>query len=77
MARLLTVGVAWLAAFGLFAALIEWSARPPRPTPTPPVTYALPPTESLCDGEDVPSGVYLYDILSANDEKTGKLIIVR
>jgi hypothetical protein len=33
--RLVVTGVAWLAAFGLFAALIEWSARPPRPTPTP------------------------------------------
>ena len=28
MARLLVAGVAWLAAFGLFAALVVWSARP-------------------------------------------------
>jgi len=35
MTRLLFAGVAWLAAFGLFAALVDWSARP-RPTPTPP-----------------------------------------
>ena len=33
--RLVVAGVAWLAAFGLFAALIEWSTRPPRPAPTP------------------------------------------
>jgi hypothetical protein len=39
--RLVVTGVAWLAAFGLFAALIEWSARPPRPTPTPPAVTDL------------------------------------
>jgi hypothetical protein len=39
--RLVVSGVAWLAAFGLFAALIEWSARPPRPTPTPPAVTDL------------------------------------
>jgi len=33
--RLVVAGVVWLTAFGLFAALIEWSARPPRPRPTP------------------------------------------
>jgi hypothetical protein len=38
--RLLVAGVAWLAAFGLFAALVEWSARP-KPTPTPPAVTAL------------------------------------
>ena len=41
MVRLLLAGVAWLAAFGVFAALIEWSARPPRPAPTPPAVTAL------------------------------------
>jgi hypothetical protein len=41
MVRLLFAGVAWLAAFGLFAALIQWSARPPRPTPTPPAVTDL------------------------------------
>src|SRR5262245_30164029 len=41
MARLLVAGVAWLAALGLFAALIQWSVRPPRPTPTPPAVTAL------------------------------------
>src|SRR4051812_24946611 len=40
MTRLLVAGVAWLAAFGLFAAFVEWSARP-RPTPTPPADTAL------------------------------------
>src|SRR5215216_496940 len=40
MARLLIAGVAWLAAFGLFAALVQWSARP-RPTATPPELTAL------------------------------------
>ena len=40
MARLLVAGVAWLAAFGSFAALVEWSARP-RPTPTPPAVTDL------------------------------------
>ena len=40
MARLLVAGVAWLAAFGLFAALVEWSARP-RPSPTPPALTDL------------------------------------
>jgi len=40
MARLIVAGVAWLAAFGLFAALVAWSVRP-RPTPTPPALTAL------------------------------------
>ena len=40
MARLLVAGVAWLAAFAFFAALVQWSARP-RPTPTPPAVTAL------------------------------------
>jgi len=40
MARLLVAGVAWLAAFGLFAALVVWSAHP-RPTPTPPALTDL------------------------------------
>ena len=40
MARLLVAGVAWLAAFGLFAAVVVWSARP-RPTPTPPAVTDL------------------------------------
>jgi hypothetical protein len=40
MARLFVAGVAWLAAFGLFAALVMWSARP-RPTPTPPALTDL------------------------------------
>jgi hypothetical protein len=40
MTRLLVAGVAWLAAFGLFAALVAWSARP-RPTPTRPAVTAL------------------------------------
>jgi hypothetical protein len=40
MARLLAAGVAWLAAFGMFAALVEWSARP-KPTVTPPAVTAL------------------------------------
>jgi hypothetical protein len=40
MARLLVAGVAWLAAFALFAAVVQWSARP-RPTPTPPAVTAL------------------------------------
>ncbi len=40
MARLFIAGVAWLAAFGLFAALLQWSARP-RPSLTPPAVTAL------------------------------------
>ena len=40
MTRLLVAGVAWLAAIGGFAALIEYSARP-RPTPTPPAVTSL------------------------------------
>ena len=40
MARLLVAGVAWLAAFALFAAVVVWSARP-RPTPTPPAVTDL------------------------------------
>src|SRR5678816_4823342 len=40
MLRLLVAGVAWLAAIGSFAALIEYSARP-RPTPTPPAVNDL------------------------------------
>ena len=40
MLRLLVAGVAWLAAIGSFAALIEYSARP-RPTPTPPAVTDL------------------------------------
>ena len=40
MTRLLVAGVAWLAAFGLFAALVVWSAHP-RPTPTPPALTDL------------------------------------
>ena len=40
MARLFLAGVAWLAAFGLFAAIVVWSARP-RPTPTPPALTDL------------------------------------
>jgi hypothetical protein len=40
MARLAVAGVAWLAALGLFAASIQWSARP-RPTPTPPAVTDL------------------------------------
>jgi len=40
MARLAVAGVAWLAALGLFAAIIQWSARP-RPTPTPPAVTDL------------------------------------
>ena len=40
MPRLLVAGVAWVAAFGSFAALVEWSARP-KPTPTPPAVTAL------------------------------------
>jgi len=40
LTRLLVAGVAWLAAFGLFAAVVEWSARP-RPTPTPPALTDL------------------------------------
>lgn len=39
--RLLVAGVAWLAAVGLFAALINWSVRPPRPSPTPPAVTDL------------------------------------
>ena len=40
MFRLFVAGVAWLAAIGSFAALIEYSARP-RPTPTPPAVTDL------------------------------------
>jgi hypothetical protein len=40
MTRLFVAGVAWLAAIGGFAALIEYSARP-RPTPTPPAVTSL------------------------------------
>jgi hypothetical protein len=40
MTRLVIAGVAWLTAFGLFAVLVQWSARP-RPTPTPPAVTAL------------------------------------
>jgi len=40
MTRLVVAGVAWLAAFALFAALVQWSARP-RPRPTPPAVTAL------------------------------------
>ena len=40
MTRLFVAGVAWLAAMGLFAAVIGWSARP-RPTPTPPALTDL------------------------------------
>jgi hypothetical protein len=40
MARLVIAGVAWLAAFGLFAAIVVWSARP-RPIPTPPALTDL------------------------------------
>jgi hypothetical protein len=40
MLRLLVAGVAWLAAIGAFAALVEYSARP-RPTPTPPAVTDL------------------------------------
>ena len=29
------------------------------------------------DGSDVAPGVYLYDILTRGDEKTGKLVVVR
>jgi hypothetical protein len=39
--RLVIAGVAWLAAFGLFAALIVWSAHPPRPAPSPASVTAL------------------------------------
>jgi len=40
MFRLLVAGVAWLAAIGAFAALVEYSAHP-RPTPTPPAVTDL------------------------------------
>jgi hypothetical protein len=40
MARLFIAGGAWVAAFGLFAALVVWSARP-RPIPTPSRVTAL------------------------------------
>jgi hypothetical protein len=40
LTRLFVAGVAWLTAFGLFAALVDWSARP-RPTPTPPALTDL------------------------------------
>jgi hypothetical protein len=40
MLRLIIAGVAWLAALGLFAALVQYSARP-RPTPTPPAVNDL------------------------------------
>lgn len=41
MARLFAAGVAWLTAFGLFAALVLWSARAPPPSPTPPAVTNL------------------------------------
>jgi hypothetical protein len=40
MFRLFVAGVAWLAAIGAFAALVDYSARP-RPTPTPPAVTDL------------------------------------
>ena len=40
MTRLALAGVAWLAAIGLFAALIEYSVRP-RPTPPAPAVTDL------------------------------------
>jgi len=40
MLRLLVAGVAWLAAIGAFAALVQYSARP-RPAPTPPAVTDL------------------------------------
>jgi hypothetical protein len=40
MTRLIVAGVAWLAALGLFAALVDYSARP-RPTPSPPALTDL------------------------------------
>jgi len=40
LTRLFVAGVAWLAAMGLFAAVIGWSARP-HPTPTPPALTDL------------------------------------
>ena len=40
LTRLLAAGVAWLAAFGLFAALVVWSARP-TPIPTSPQLTSL------------------------------------
>jgi hypothetical protein len=40
MTRLIAAGVAWLAAFSLFAAVVVWSARP-RPTPTLPAVTDL------------------------------------
>jgi hypothetical protein len=40
MTRLVVAGVAWLAAVGLFAALVDYSARP-RPRPTPPALTDL------------------------------------
>ena len=40
MLRLVVAGVAWFAAVGLFAALVEYSARP-RPRPTPPALTDL------------------------------------
>jgi len=39
--RLVIAGVTWLAAFSVFAAIVWWSARPPRPSPTPPAVTAL------------------------------------
>jgi hypothetical protein len=40
MLRLIVAGVAWLAAIGSFAALVDYSAHP-RPTPTPPALTDL------------------------------------
>jgi hypothetical protein len=40
MLRLVVAGVAWLAAIGSFAALVDYSAHP-RPTPTPPALTDL------------------------------------
>jgi hypothetical protein len=40
MTRLMVAGVAWLAAFALFAAVVVWSARP-RPIPTTPAVTDL------------------------------------
>jgi hypothetical protein len=40
MLRLVVAGVAWLAAVGSFAALVDYSAHP-RPTPTPPALTDL------------------------------------
>jgi hypothetical protein len=40
MTRLVVAGVVWLTAFGLFTAVVVWSARP-TPTPTPPALTDL------------------------------------